>query len=239
MLLSIILCAYNEKGRIEYALKELNKELNLAKVNYEVIIIDNCSNDGTREWIQSISQTNAITILNDTNLGKGGSIKLGISAANGDYILIHDPDLEYSATDIPPLLNLSVQEDADLALGSRVLGGQNISYKYLQNYLGVAALTKMINILYKSKITDPATAMKLMKSKFIKSIILTNTGFNLDFEIVVKTLRLRGKVIESRIAYYPRTKAEGKKLKAWEDGIASLETILKTRIQSSRQMVHL
>ena len=239
MLLSIILCAYNEKGRIEYAFEELHKELNLAQVNYEVIIIDNCSTDGTREWIQSISQPNVITILNDTNLGKGGSIKLGISAANGDYILIHDPDLEYSAKDISPLFNLSVQEDADLALGSRVLGGQNISYKYLQNYLGVAALTKMINILYKSKITDPATAMKLMKSKFIKSINLTNTGFNLDFEIVVKTLRLKGKVIESRIAYYPRTKAEGKKLKAWEDGIASLKTILKARIQSSKQMVHL
>ena len=74
--------------------------MNLAQVYYEVIIIDNCSTDGTREWIESISQPNVITILNDTNLGKGGSIKLGISAANGDYILIHDPDLEYSTKDL-------------------------------------------------------------------------------------------------------------------------------------------
>ena len=79
--------------------------------------------------------------------------------------------------------------------------------------------------------------MKLMKSEFIKAINLTNTGFNLDFEIVVKTLRLQGKVIESRISYYPRTKAEGKKLKAWKDGIASLNTILKTRLQSLKRMV--
>ena len=236
-MLTIILCVYNEYGRLNIAYDELTQELKTFKEDIEIIIIDNGSTDGTQEWIKSLPDANVTKIFNETNLGKGGSIRLGISQAQGNYILIHDPDLEYSSKDIAPLFSLARRENADLALGSRILGGGNISYKYLQNYLGVAALTKIINILYRSKITDPATAMKLMKTEFIKPINLTNTGFNLDFEIVVKTLRLQGKVVESRISYYPRTKAEGKKLKAWKDGIASLSTILKTRVQSLKRMV--
>ncbi|MAX10183.1 MAG: hypothetical protein CMG13_04910 [Candidatus Marinimicrobia bacterium] len=237
MLLSIILCAYNEQGRIDRAFLELQEVLSLSKIKYEVIIIDNNSTDGTKQWIQSLEAPNTIKIFNEMNLGKGGSIRLGIAKAQGDYILIHDPDLEYSASDIMPLLENIQHQNGDLALGSRVLGGGNISYKYLQNYIGVAVLTKIINILYGSKITDPATAMKLMKASFIKAVKLNNTGFNLDFEIVVKTLRLNGLLLENRISYYPRTKSEGKKLNAWKDGLASLITILKCRIQSSKKLI--
>tara|TARA_A100001037_G_C15107533_1_gene617229 strand:+ start:505 stop:1224 length:720 start_codon:yes stop_codon:yes gene_type:complete len=236
MQLSVILCVYNESGRVERAFSELQKELDASQLQYEIIVIDNTSTDGTRQWVESLSEPHTKTILNETNLGKGGSIKLGISRSQGDYILIHDPDLEYNPEDILPLFTLAQKENSDLALGSRVLGGHNISYKYLQNYLGVAVLTKLINSLYGSSITDPATAMKLMKSSFIKQINLTDNGFNLDFEIVVKTLRLHGEISEHRISYYPRTKAEGKKLKAWRDGFASLITILKTRTKSPRQI---
>ena len=77
--------------------------------------------------------------------------------------------------------------------------------------------------------------MKLMRASFIKPIKLTNTGFNLDFELVVKTLRLHGLLVENRISYYPRTKSEGKKLNAWKDGLASLITILKCRFQSAKK----
>tara|TARA_B100000029_G_scaffold507430_1_gene592036 strand:+ start:18970 stop:19689 length:720 start_codon:yes stop_codon:yes gene_type:complete len=236
MLLSVILCAYNEKDRIDRAFLELQQELDSSNILYEVIIIDNNSIDGTKQWIQSLKAPHTIKIFNEINLGKGGSIRLGIAKAQGDYILIHDPDLEYNASDIMPLLETMQRRNGDLALGSRVLGGGDISYKYLQNYIGVAVLTKIINILYGSKITDPATAMKLMKASFIKSVRLTNTGFNLDFEIVVKTLRLGGLLVENRISYYPRTKSEGKKLNAWKDGLASLITILKFRLVSPKKI---
>lgn len=235
-MLTIILCVYNEYRRLDIAYEELNKELATINDETEIIIIDNGSTDGTQEWITSLQDSNVIKIFNETNLGKGGSIRKGIAIAKGDYILVHDPDLEYDAADIKPLLAIAYKENADLALGSRVLGGTNISYQYLQNYIGVVTLTKVINILYGSKITDPATAMKLMKSQFIKKVNLTNTGFNLDFEIVVKTIKLGGKLVESRISYYPRTKSEGKKLNAWKDGLASLITILKCRLQSSKRI---
>jgi dolichol-phosphate mannosyltransferase len=236
MLLTIILCVYNEKNRIERAYQQLQSQLTGSKHQSEVIIIDNGSSDGTRDWLKTVSEPNTTVIFNESNLGKGGSIKLGIRLSKGEYILIHDPDLEYDAKDILPLINLALTRKADLALGSRVLGGTNISYKYLQNYIGVAVLTKIINMLYRSNITDPATAMKLMKASFIKNICLKNSGFNLDFEIVVKTLRLSGTVVENRISYYPRTKAEGKKLNAWKDGFASLITILINRFQTKEKM---
>ena len=232
---TIILCVYNEYGRLNIAYDELNQELKTFDEDIEIIIIDNGSTDGTREWIESLQDSNVIKIFNKANLGKGGSIQLGIAKAQGEYILIHDPDLEYTSADIIPLFEIAKKENADLALGSRVLGGENIAYKYLQNYIGVALLTKIINILYRSNITDPATAMKLMKASFIKTVRLTNTGFNLDFEIVVKTLRLGGLLVENRISYYPRTKSEGKKLNAWKDGLASLITILKFRLVSPKK----
>ena len=235
MLISIILCSYNETGRIQHAVHQLQRELASVKFQYELIFVDNASTDGTREWIESLPDINTIKILNRTNIGKGGSIRLGLEASSGEYVIIHDPDLEYDAKDIPPLLKNALDNNAQLALGSRVLGGEDISYKYFQNYIGVAVLTKIINILFRSQITDPATALKIMESHFIKSVVLTDTGFNLDFEIVVKTLKLGGLISETRISYYPRTKAEGKKLKAWKDGLASLITILKCRLQSSKK----
>ena len=235
MLISIILCSYNETGRIQHAVHQLQRELASVKFQYELIFVDNASTDGTREWIESLPDINTIKILNRTNIGKGGSIRLGLEASSGEYVIIHDPDLEYDAKDIPALLKNALDNNAQLALGSRVLGGEHISYKYFQNYIGVAVLTKIINILFRSQITDPATALKIMESHFIKSVVLTDTGFNLDFEIVDKTLKLGGLISETRISYYPRTKAEGKKLKAWKDGLASLITILKCRLQSSKK----
>tara|TARA_Y100001936_G_C16092927_1_gene688303 strand:+ start:3315 stop:4031 length:717 start_codon:yes stop_codon:yes gene_type:complete len=234
-MLTIILCVYNEFGRLNIAYDDLYEEFKTFNEELEIIIIDNGSTDGTQEWIKSLQDPRVIKIFNKTNLGKGGSIRSGIAKARGEYILIHDPDLEYSPRDIKPLLEIAQKRNADLALGSRVLGGNNISYKYLQNYIGVAILTKLINLLYGSKITDPATAMKLMRASFIKPIKLTNTGFNLDFELVVKTLRLHGLLVENRISYYPRTKSEGKKLNAWKDGLASLITILKCRFESAKK----
>ncbi len=235
-MLTIILCVYNEFERLNLAYDDLKEVLKTFDETTEIIIIDNGSSDGTREWIESLKDHGVIKVFNENNIGKGGSIRKGIKIAKGDYILIHDPDLEYSATDIPCLWRTVKENNSDLGLGSRVLGGENISYKYFQNYLGVAILTKLINLLYNSTISDPATAMKLMKSTFIKQLNLTNTGFNLDFELVVKTLHMGGSISETRISYFPRTKAEGKKLRAWKDGLASLVTIIKVKFSERADM---
>ena len=127
MLISIILCSYNETGRIQHAVHQLQRELASVKFQYELIFVDNASTDGTREWIESLPDINTIKILNKTNIGKGGSIRLGLEASSGEYVIIHDPDLEYDAKDIPALLKNALDNNAQLALGSRVLGGEHIS----------------------------------------------------------------------------------------------------------------
>jgi glycosyltransferase involved in cell wall biosynthesis len=133
--LTIIMCAYNEMGRIQPALEEVLLSLDGHSESVEIIVLDNCSTDGTREWLHGAKQPLVRVELNQSNLGKGGSIKKGIGMSRGCYVVIHDPDLGYRADDIWDLLDLAHQTRASLVLGSRVLGG-HARYEYLHNYLG-------------------------------------------------------------------------------------------------------
>ena len=231
------MCAYNEIDRIQPALEDVYSSLDGRTNSCEIIILDNGSDDGTREWLQGLKLPEVRVFFNEANLGKGGSIKLGIAASTGRHVVIHDPDMEYKAADVWELLNTAREENAQLVLGSRMLGGENISYHYRANYVGVMFLAGCINLLYGSRLTDPATAMKMLEGDFARSLKLRSTGFDLDFEIVVRALRLGHKIVEKRVRYIPRTRAEGKKLRAWRDGFLSLRVILRDRILRSRSFV--
>jgi hypothetical protein len=168
--------------------------------------------------------------LNDRNLGKGGSIKRGIGLSRGRHVVIHDPDLEYRASDIWVMLDHACQTKASLVLGSRVLGG-HVRYAYLKNYLGVKFLTWLINGMYGCQITDAATALKLLDQNMARRLDLRCNGFDLDFELVAAVVRLGGRVEEVPVEYYPRTVGEGKKIRAWRDGVMALKTIMLTRVR--------
>ena len=226
--LTIIMCAYNEMGRIQPALDEVLVSLDGRSEAVEVIVLDNCSTDGTREWLGKLEHPWIGVELNERNLGKGGSIKKGIGLSRGRYVVIHDPDLEYRADDIWGLLDLARWTGASLVLGSRVLGG-HARYKYLQNYLGVRFLTWLINWLYGCRVTDAATAMKLIDGDVARNLNLECDGFDLDFELVVRIARLGGKIEEARVDYHPRTREEGKKIRAWRDGLLALKAIIRDR----------
>lgn len=228
--LSIIICSLNEIEHISTSYEELLIAAGKRALTYEVIFVDNASSDGTREYLGSIKDNNVKVIFNERNLGKGGSIKRGIKESQGDYIVIHDPDGEYSGYDVWRLYDEAVINEADLAMGSRNLGG-GASYVYIANYWGVLALTTLINTLYGSTISDAATAMKLMRGSLARRIKWECNGFDLDFEIVVRFLRLGAVVYERRVEYRPRSKAEGKKLKAWRDGARSLVPIFRDRFK--------
>lgn len=233
--LTVILCAYNEMGRIQPALDDLLSSLNGRSDSAEIIILDNCSTDGTREWLSHLSLPRVRVELNETNLGKGGSIKRGFALSQGKYVVIHDPDMEYRAADIWKLLDLARSQGAAMVLGSRVLGGK-ASYKYFLNYFGVRALTSLTNLLYRCRLTDTATAMKLLEGSLARQMKLASSGFDLDFELVARVLRLGGTMREARVEYHPRTKAQGKKIRAFRDGLAALKVILRDRLVSRTQM---
>ena len=234
--LTVIVCAYNEMGRIQPAVDDLDAALEGRPEPTETIILDNASTDGTREWLKSLALPNTRIVLNEANLGKGGSIRKGITLSRGRYVVVHDPDMEYRAADVWHLLDAARDQGAAMVLGSRVLGG-NVAYRYLANYLGVRFLTASINRLYGSRLTDAATAMKLLDGGLARSLNLESTGFDLDFELVVRTLRLGHSVKETRVQYFPRTRAQGKKIRAWRDGLAALRVVLRDRFLARRRFL--
>ena len=227
--LTVIMCAYNEMGRIQLALEDLAESRCGRDETVQIVILDNLSSDGTREWLGSVDNPDVQVVFNECNLGKGGSVRRGIALSTGRHVVIHDPDLEYRADDIWSLLHAARAEQAGMALGSRVLGG-GVAYKYLGNYLGVRFLTSIINLLFGARLTDSATAMKLIDGEIARSMSFAATGFDLDFELVVRVLRLGHRIIERRVHYAPRTVAEGKKLRAFRDGALALKVILRDRL---------
>jgi glycosyltransferase involved in cell wall biosynthesis len=232
--LTVIMCAYNEVERIGPALDDFFDSARDRTESVEVIIVDNGSTDGTREWLENLEHPETRVIFNSKNLGKGGSIRKAISASSGQYVVIHDPDLEYKAADVWKLLDATRDTNATMGLGSRVIGG-NASYEYFVNYLGVRLLTWSINLLFGARLTDSATAMKMLDGDHARLMKLRCSGFDLDFELVTSTLRMGGTIIETRADYSPRTVAQGKKLRAYRDGFAALRAILRDRIRAKRK----
>lgn len=226
-MISILCPVYNEISFIEVALKKLLLDLESCSHDYEVLVIDNCSNDGTESFLKTVSHQNLQVHFNKKNIGKGGSVQKGISISNGDLIAIFDLDLEYNSEDLVNILNVFDSLNSSLVLGSRRIN-QKI-YLYYTYYLGNVFLTKVINLLFQSNITDAATAIKVMKKNVLDDIDLDNNGFALDFEIVCKILKTNSIVSEVPISYLPRSKTDGKKIRAISDGIKSLIVILKAK----------
>lgn len=230
MKLSVVLPAYNEIGTIE----ELVSRVRAVPVDKEIIIIDNCSTDGTREAIQAMDFPELRVILQERNMMKGNSVKKGYAAAQGEYVIIQDADLEYDPMDYLPLIEALEQPGVHAVLGSRALGlrrsGEKLPHSIFN--VGRAFINAFFKLLYGVQLTDVATCYKLTRRETVQALNLRCEGFDLDMELVakfVKGARAAGKrVVEVPVTYRPRTVAEGKKI-GWQDGVESLWTILKFR----------
>ena len=230
--LSVIMPVYNEKDTV---LRVLDRVLQVP-IYKEVIVVDNCSTDGTREMLQGICGDSLVSPFNERvqvvfhprNLGRGTSVRTGLKHCTGDYVLTQGADLEYDPGEWPLVVEKALAEDLDAVFGSRTLGGRAV-YVYLQNYLGVIFFNTMINLLYGSRYTDSATECKLVRTSVLRALDLRCSGFDLDFEICTR-LALGGYSYgEVPITYRPRSIAEGKKLRAVRDGLATLRVVLRDR----------
>ncbi len=228
MKLSIIVCAFNERDSIVTVLEQIQTvDLGVGWTK-EVLVVDNCSTDGTRELLDAGSWPDTEIILNARNIGKSGSIRTAIRRLSGDYAVIQDADLEYHPDQLPLLLRKAQSESAVAVLGSRVLGGRP-QYIYYHAFLGVRLLTAVTNLLYGSQLTDVATAIKMVRSDVLKSLYLEGNGFDLDFELVDKLLLAGHTVHEVALHYHPRSYSQGKKIRAL-DGARALRVILRDRM---------
>lgn len=230
MKLSVIICVYNEKGTILEVVRRV-QDVSLGNGwEKEIIIVDNYSTDGTRDLLKTLQDDNIKIILQPRNLGKGNSIRTAIPLCTGDYTITQDADLEYHPRQYPVLLEKALRENLDVVYGSRVLGGKQYHY-YAVNYWGVRALTFLTNLFFDAQYTDVATNYKLVRTSLLKSLHLTCSGFDLDFEISNKLARATKKIAEVPIDFTPRTYMQGKKIRA-SDGMRALWIILRDRFHA-------
>jgi glycosyltransferase involved in cell wall biosynthesis len=227
--ISLIVCAYNERETILTILQRI-QAADYGDWEKELVIVDNCSTDGTRDLLKTVDYPNTRIIYQPQNMGKGTSIRTAIEHISGDYAVIQDADLEYHPQDVRRLLD-KAEEGAIAIFGSRTKGGTAI-YEYAHAYWGVRAITLTMNFLFGANLTDAATATKMVRSDVLKALNLVGKSFDLDFELPAK-LRLAGITIEEvSISYNPRTYEEGKKITA-RDGIYAFMIMMRDRLRLS------
>lgn len=224
MLISVLIPCYNEKNTIE---KLVNKILNLKNLEIEIIIIDNNSNDGTKEILENNLETKVSKIIyNDENHGKGYSIKRGIKAAKGEILLVQDADLEYDPNEYEKLINPIKNGYADVVYGSRYVKNNETKVLFFWHTLANRSLTFLSNMFTNLNLTDMLTCYKVFKSDIIKQIDLKEEGFGFDSEVTAKIAKLKPRVYEVGISYFGRSYAQGKKIRL-KDGFILLKCIMK------------
>jgi len=228
MKLSVIICCYNEIATIEEVIrKTLNVDLG-GEWEREIIVVDNFSTDGTKEILRTIEDPTVRLFFHEQNMGKGMSIRTGIANMTGEYMIIQDADKEYDPLEHPKFCRKVEETGAAAIYGSRILGG-DVQYEYKHAYLGVRFWTFLTNLMYGSSLTDVGTGTKMVRADIVKSLNLTLSGFNLEFELTDKVLLAGHEILEVPINYDPRTYAEGKKITVM-DGIRVVLTMLRDRL---------
>lgn len=228
MKLSVIICCYNEKATIQDVVARTQAVDLGPNWEREIIIVDNCSTDGTRDILRRYQDPEIRVIFHEQNRGKGMSIRTGIAHMTGDYMIIQDADKEYDPAEHVKFARKVEETGATAVYGSRILGG-DVKYEYTHAYWGVRLWTTLTNVLFGSKLTDVGTGTKMVRADVAKSLHLTLTGFNLEFEMTNKVLLLGHEIVEVPINYDPRTYAEGKKITVM-DGIKIIMTMLRDRL---------
>lgn len=220
MKLSIIIPAYNEMDTIA----EVLDKVRAVEIEKEIIVADDCSTDGTREFVRK--QQDVIMVESPKNLGKGSAIRAALESVSGDIVVIQDADLEYDPNDFHALIKPILEDKADIVYGTRFAGAR--PKMRLANYLANKLFAFMATVLYGARVTDEATCYKAFRADVIKSIDLRCKRFEFCPEVTARFLKRGYRYAEVPIWYCARTHAEGKKIK-WQDGVECIWTLLKYR----------
>ncbi len=226
--LSILIPCYNEKNTIREILKKIIQSLENYKIlKYEVIIVDDFSNDGTKQVLNELTSNEKIQIyFHDSNLGKGAAIHTALKHTTGDIIIIQDADLEYDPFDYNKLLVPFFETNADIVYGSRFLGGgKYVRIHFFWHYLANKILTFICNLFINLNLTDMETGYKVFKTSALKSINLKEKSFSFEPEVTIKLAKKNYKFFEVPITYNGRSYEEGKKI-GLKDAFIALKTII-------------
>jgi glycosyltransferase involved in cell wall biosynthesis len=256
MLLSVVIPVYNERQTLGTVLTMVARSL--PHVGKEIIVVDDCSTDGTREWLKANfpdgprggsmvdvddhgnlaftpgPKPPTVTIrpiFHERNVGKGAALRTAFAAISGDVVVIQDGDLEYDPGDWPQMYDLiALRKVADVVYGSRFYGRPHRSL-YFHHYLGNRLINFLFNVVYNQTLTDLESCYKMMTSRVARSLRLTANDFGIEVEISTEIARQRHlRIYEIGISYFGRTYAEGKKIN-WKDGLKALWYIFKFRFR--------
>ena len=228
--LSVLIPVYNELNTIETILERVHA----TQLRKEIICVDDCSTDGTRERLVELHEAGYIDrlVLQPENGGKGKAIRTALAASTGDIVIVQDADLEYDPADWPVLLEPIVAGKADACFGSRFLGGPH-RVLYYWHSVGNTLLTLWSNMLTNLNLTDMETCYKAMRGELARSLVprLTANRFGFEPEITARLARAGARIFEVPISYSGRTYAEGKKI-GWRDGVAAFWHITRFNLFS-------
>jgi glycosyltransferase involved in cell wall biosynthesis len=226
MKISAVMPCYNEIRTIDTIIRRI-QDVELPGVEKELVIVDDGSKDGTREYLAELDGENGIKVVyHPVNKGKGAALRTGFEHASGDIIVVQDADLEYDPCEYPKLIKPILEGKADVVYGSRFIGSDTHRVLYFWHSLGNRFLTLLSNVFTNLNLTDMEVCYKVFKRSILEGFELKEDRFGFEPEFTAKIARCGVTIYEVGISYYGRTYEEGKKIN-WKDGLRAIYVIIK------------